>query len=35
MKYIKLEDLDVYKLARELSEIAWKVCSELEWNDKK
>lgn len=34
-KYIKIEDLEVYKLARELSEIAWKVYSELEWNDKK
>jgi four helix bundle protein len=34
-KYIKLEDLEVYKLSRELSEMAWRVYGELEWNDKK
>lgn len=34
-KYIKLEDLEVYQLSRQLSEIAWKVYSELKWNDKK
>lgn len=34
-KYIKLENLEVYKLARELSKIGWEIYSELSWQDKK
>jgi len=34
-KYIKLEDLEVYKLARELSKIGWEIYNELSWQDKK
>lgn len=34
-KFILLKDLEVYKLARELSKIAWEVYSKLDWRDKK
>ncbi len=34
-KYILVQDLDVYKLARELSKIGWEIYSELTWQDKK
>ena len=34
-KYIVLEDLEVYKLARELSRIAWEIYESLDWRDKK
>ena len=34
-KYIPLKDLEVYKLARELSSTAWKAYEELSWQDKK
>src|SRR3989344_3689935 len=34
-KYIELKDLDVYKLARELSRIAWDVYKGLTWEGKK
>lgn len=34
-KYIPLEELDVYKLALQLSDIAWKVYETLTWQDKK
>jgi len=34
-KYILLEDLEVYKLARELSKIGWKAYESLDWRDKK
>jgi len=34
-KYIKLQDLEVYKLARELSKIGWEIYNELSWPDKK
>ena len=34
-KYIPLKDLEVYKLARKLSRIAWKVYETLSWRDKK
>lgn len=34
-KYIKLKDLDVYKLARNLSHLAWSVYEKLDWQDKK
>jgi len=34
-KYIKLQDLKVYKLARELSKIGWKIYNSLNWQDKK
>jgi len=33
--YILLKDLEVYKLARELSEIGWRVYESLKWQDKK
>lgn len=32
--YIKLQDLEVYKLARELSRIGWNVYDPLGWRDK-
>lgn len=35
MKYILLKDLEVYKLARELSRIAWEIYESLDWRDKK
>lgn len=34
-KYIKLHDLEVYKLARELSKLGWKIYEPLNWQDKK
>jgi len=34
-KYIKLEDLEVYQLARELSRLSWSVFERLSWEDKK
>jgi len=34
-KYILLEDLDVYKLARELSKIAWQIYNSFDWRIKK
>ena len=34
-KYILLKELDVYKLARELSRIAWEIYETLDWRDKK
>jgi four helix bundle protein len=34
-KYIKLQDLEVYKLARELSKMGWEIYNELSWQDKK
>jgi len=34
-KYIKIQDLELYKLARELSRIGWEIYSELNWQDKK
>jgi four helix bundle protein len=34
-KYIRIQDLEIYKLARELSKIAWEAYSELNWQDKK
>lgn len=34
-RYIKLEDLEVYKLARELSKIGWEIYKTLGWQDKK
>ena len=33
--YIALEDLEVYKLARELSREAWGIYRSLEWDDRK
>ncbi|PSL01474.1 four helix bundle protein [Cecembia rubra] len=33
--YIKLEDLEVYQLARELSKKAWSIYSNLNWQMKK
>lgn len=32
---MKLEDLEIYKLARETSHIAWKEYEKLDWQDKK
>ena len=34
-KYIPLKELEVYKLARELSEIGWEIYQSLDWHDKK
>ncbi len=34
-KHIQLKDLDVYRLARELSGIAWRIYQNLDWQDKK
>jgi four helix bundle protein len=34
-KHILLKDLEVYKLARELSRIGWDIYSNLDWRDKK
>lgn len=34
-KYIKLHELEVYRLARELSRIGWEIYNELSWQDKK
>ena len=34
-KYIKLSDLEIYKLSRGLSSIAWKGYEELTWQDKR
>ena len=34
-KYILLSDLEVYKLARELSKTAWEIYESLDWQDKK
>lgn len=34
-KYIPLKNLDVYKLARELSRIGWEIYESLNWQDKK
>lgn len=33
--YILLENLEVYRLARELSAIAWEIYSKLDWETKK
>lgn len=34
-KYIKLQDLEVYQLARELSRIGWLIYEPLDWQTKK
>ncbi len=34
-KYIPIQDLDVYKLARQLSSLGWQIYQGLEWQDKK
>ena len=34
-KYIPLEDLEVYQLARKLSSIGWEIYKGLNWQDKK
>jgi len=34
-KFIPLKELEVYKLARELSKLAWEIYKELDWQDKK
>lgn len=34
-KYIILKDLEVYQLARRLSEIGWNIYKILDWQDKK
>lgn len=34
-KFIQPQDLEVYKLARELSRIAWRIYIRLDWRDKK
>lgn len=35
MNYIDIKDLEVYKLSRVLSQIGWKIFSELPWDLKK
>lgn len=32
---LKIEELEVYKLARELSRIAWEIYDEMNWQNKK
>ncbi len=34
-KYIALQDLEVYRLARELSKIGWEIYEPLDWQTKK
>jgi four helix bundle protein len=34
-KFIPLKNLEVYKLARELSKIAWEIYQDLDWQDRK
>ena len=34
-EYVPLKDLEVYKLARELSMMAWKIYEALNWEDRK
>lgn len=34
-RYLILEKLKVYQLARQLSKIAWEIYKELDWRDKK
>jgi four helix bundle protein len=34
-KFIPLKNLKVYKLARELSKIAWEIYQDLDWQDRK
>jgi len=34
-KYIQLEDLEVYQLARNLSKIGWEIYEPLDWQTKK
>jgi four helix bundle protein len=34
-KYIELKDLEVYRLGRELSRIAWEIYEKLDWQVKK
>lgn len=33
--YIPLEELEVYRLARELSNVGWEIYENLDWKDKK
>ena len=35
MAYIKLSDLEVYRIAQEISEVSWKIYKELNWQEKK
>lgn len=34
-EYLELKDLEVYKLAKELSRIGWKIYNEFDWQTKK
>ena len=34
-KYIVLKDLEVYRLARELSSMGWDIYDKLDWQDRK
>ena len=34
-KYIPIKDLEIYKLARELSKLAWEFYSKFDWQTKK
>ena len=33
--HIKLEDLEVYQIAKEISKIAWEIYNSLDWREKK
>lgn len=33
--YIKLQDLEVYKISRELSRVGWEIYAQLDWQTKK
>lgn len=34
-RYIELKDLEVYKLSRKISALAWEIFEKLSWDDKK
>jgi len=34
-EYVKLGDLDIYKLSIELSDLAWEIYKEMDWQTKK
>jgi len=34
-KFIPVKDLEVYKLAREISKIAWEIYQNLDWHERK
>lgn len=34
-KFIPIQEMDIYKLSRELSRIGWRIYNQLDWQDKK